>query len=105
MHVERERECIENPFRGRNFPVEARENPTYEQIFSTITEATQTEQSSLVVFSMCHGGSGVVQMEGMMVVQDTITHVCLQETLTHKPKVCLRVISKPFYFTRNVRLL
>lgn len=85
----KEKECVEDFFRKRSFPCNVQENPTSADIFYAISKAAEAELSALIVFIMCHGRNGIVQVDegGYVVVQDIITHMCDQTALTGKPKV------------------
>lgn len=87
--AETEKDCVLSYFAERNFYCTIKKNPTAKEVFSSITACCADDSlSGLIVFVMSHGEKGMVSVEGspnVMMVQDIITHMCINTD--GKPKV------------------
>lgn len=92
LNAETKSNCVKDFFQGRNYPCKICKDPTEEDIFSTITEATSGSGtlSALIVFVMTHGSKGLMCVKGGKVVEvrSLISHMYLQASGLPKVYYC-----------------
>lgn len=93
--AEEERECVEEFFLHRNFPVCSVRDPTADEVFSSIRKVTPADSppSGLIVFAMMHGQSGMALKVSAKSPSDRsgiplneVIH-CMSSSLPNRPKV------------------
>lgn len=91
-----EKDCLQEYFIQRSIPFQIKKDPTSQEVFSAISSAQDDRTSSgLMVFIMCHGKEGVVEVAGPdehnhLLLRDVTTHMCRQ--MQGKPKVNIPIM-------------